>query len=138
VPSAKNGALSFLRVAHTAMKFDSVDDDEASSRCREETLADSSKPAFPSVQSGLWTEYKKLDMCLHQLTEWTHPMDTLRCEVTGFHTWSLLQSCCHCHCALRYGPFYLILWSLTHNHLVASLSFYQVNFPTPLAHSPLS
>ena len=63
VPFTKNGALAFLRVDHAPRtEADEVVEDEASSRHRDETLADNSKPAFTPVRSGLWTVPKSLNI----------------------------------------------------------------------------
>ena len=55
----KNGALAFLSAAHAPKaKVGDAFNGEASSRRREETLAESSRPTFPPVRLGLWTGSK--------------------------------------------------------------------------------
>jgi len=62
-PFTKNGALAFLRVDHAPRtEADEVVEDEASSRHKDETLADNSKPTFTPVWSGLWTVPKGLNI----------------------------------------------------------------------------
>jgi len=66
-PSAKNGALAFLRVAHAPKaNVDEVAEDEVSSRHKEETLADKSKPTLFPLRSGLWTRSKDLKIVEHR------------------------------------------------------------------------